>query len=80
MQYLKSVRITMAIELLVKTKHSVTEIANKVGYDSLPLLALLSMNSQANGLSISKKQLSETVHLTSKHYLCNLFLISAYSD
>lgn len=36
MQYLKSVRIMEAIALLLKTNLSVSEIANKVGYDSLP--------------------------------------------
>ncbi len=36
MQYLKSVRIMEAISLLLKTNLSISEIANKVGYDSLP--------------------------------------------
>lgn len=36
MQYLKSVRMMQAIEFLVKTNLSISEIANKVGYDSLP--------------------------------------------
>lgn len=35
-QYVKSVRITKAIEFLLKTNLSISEIANKVGYDSLP--------------------------------------------
>lgn len=34
-QYLKSVRILNAIELLLKTNLSIAEISNHVGYDSL---------------------------------------------
>ena len=36
MQYLKAVRMMQAIEFLLKTNLSISEIANKVGYDSLP--------------------------------------------
>lgn len=35
-QYLKSVRMMQAIEFLLKTNLSISEISNKVGYDSLP--------------------------------------------
>lgn len=35
LQYLKTVRIVKAIELLVKTEHSISEIANTVGYVTL---------------------------------------------
>ena len=36
MQYLKSVRMMQAIDFLLKTNLSISEIANKVGYNSLP--------------------------------------------
>lgn len=36
MQYLKSVRMMHAIEFLLKTNLSISEISNKVGYSSLP--------------------------------------------